>query len=254
MYKIVIPSYKRPKILFEKTLKLLQRLNVDFSTIDIVVETEEMRKEYLDYLPFNLNIIVSNTNGIKGKRNFIRKYYQQETDEDYLLCIDDDIDELYDMDTPITTTDFNEAVETGFVECEKKGYTMWGVSPFHNTFFLKNVVSYNLKYICGTFFGLIIDRSYDPLQTTFNHYEDFCFTCKHFLRDDGVVRLNWIAIKTKYFNPKGGITEWYGGKEERKKAQEEDAITFTEIYPKMARIIDKKYGKDIRLNPRYKAF
>ena len=90
------------------------------------------------------------------------------------------------------------------------------------------------------------------MTTKFNHYEDFCFTCQHFLRDGGVLRFNWIALKTKYFNPNGGITEWYGGKELRKVAQKKDALRFIEQYPGMAKIISKQYGTDLRLNHLYK--
>ena len=250
-YRICIPSYKRAKMINLKTLAFLNRLQVPIEGIDVVVETEEMKQDYLEENS-NLNIIVSNTNGIREKRNFIRNYYQFETDTRYLICIDDDMDNIMDMDKPITREAFIDATQQAFRLCEEKGLTLWGVSPFHNTFFMKRNISTNLKYICGAFFGLIIDRKYEPIFTTFNHYEDFCFTCQHFLRDNGTLRMNWLALKTKYFNPKGGITEWYGGKDKRAEAQETDASKFIELYPNMARIIKKKYGCDLRLNYRYK--
>ncbi len=250
MYKICVPSYKRPQIIKEKTLSLLNRLQINISEVDVIVETDEMAKEYKAVNP-DVNVIVSNTDGIREKRNFVREYYQNSTDVDYLLCMDDDLDEIFDYDKPITREAFIDCIETGFNTCEEKGLTIWGVSPFHNTFFLKKQISSNLKYICGAFFGIIIDRSHNPFTTKFNHYEDFCFTCQHFLRDGGVLRFNWIALKTKYFNPNGGITEWYGGKDARKEAQESDAKNFVDLYPRMARIIEKKYGFDLRLNPRY---
>lgn len=250
-YRICIPSFKRPKMINCKTLAFLNRLQIEGSNIDVIVETEEMKHDYLNENN-SLNVIVSNTNGIKEKRNYIRNYYQNETEVQYLLCMDDDLDELYDYDKPITREAFIEAIEDAFNECIEKGITLWGVSPFHNTFFLKKSKTTSLKYICGAFFGLIINRDEPPILTTFDHYEDFCFTCQHFRRDNGVLRLNWIALKTKYFNPQGGITEWYGGKEQRAMAQAEDANRFLELYPNMARIIKKNYGADLRLNHRYK--
>lgn len=250
-FHICIPSYNRPKVINEKTIAFLNRMGINDKFIDVIVETEEMKSEYLNINP-NLRIIVSNTNGIRSKRNFVRDYYQNGTEITRLVCADDDLDEIMDWDQPITPDRFYEIIEEGFKQCEEKGLTIWGVSPFHNTFFLKKNVSTNLKYICGAFFGLLIDREKPALKTTFDHYEDFCFTCQHFLRDGGVLRFNDIALKTKYFNPNGGITGWYGGKEERAKAQEKDAQRFIELYPEMAKIITKKYGADLRLNYRFK--
>ena len=247
MYKFVIPSWKRPTILKEKTLAFLKKMEVDKSLIDIVVETEVMKTEYLQENP-GYNVVVSNTFGIKGKRNFVRNYYQYKTDYDYIICIDDDIDDINDWDKPITSERFFNLIEEMFIQCELNGATMWGVSPFHNVFYMKQSITTSLKYICGAFFGLIIDRDHQPLQTDFDHYEDFCFSAQHFLRDKSVIRNNAISIKTKYFNPDGGITEWYGGKEQRKVAQKQDAIRFIELYPGMAKIINKKYGADLRLN------
>ena len=191
--------------------------------------------------------------GIKEKRNYVRNYYQLETNVITLLCIDDDMIDIMDYDTPLNGEGFREIVNMGFAECLKANCYLWGVSPFHNTFFLQKKVSTNLKYICGAFFGLIINRELPPLQTSIDHGEDFEFTCEHFIRDNAVVRLNWIALKTKYFNPKGGITEWYGGKDGRKVAQEKNCKWLQEKYgSKMVRLIVKKYGYDVRLNGYYK--
>ena len=251
-FHICVPSYNRPKVINEKTLSFLGRMGMNEKFIDIIVETEDMKVDYLNINP-KLNIIVSNTNGIKEKRNFVRSYYQNNTNITNLVCVDDDIDEIMDWDKPITQDRFYEVIEEGFKLCHEKKLCVWGVSPFHNTFFLKKNVSTNLKYICGAFFGLVIDRDKEVLQTSFDHYEDFCFTCQHFLRDGGVLRFNDVALKTKYFNPNGGITGWYGGKEERAKAQKQDALRFVELYPQMAKIITKKYGDDLRLNHRFKS-
>ena len=251
MYKFVIPSWKRPGILKEKTLAFLNRMEVPKDLIDIVVETEAMKTEYLEQNP-GYNIVVSNSFGIMGKRNFVRTYYQYKTDLDYIICIDDDIDDMFDWDKSITSDRFYQVIEELFIQCELNGATMWGVSPFHNTFYMKQSITTSLKYICGAFFGLIIDRDHPPLLTDYDHYEDFDFSCKHFLRDKSVIRNNGVSIKTKYFNPNGGITEWYGGKELRKVAQKKDALRFIEQYPGMAKIISKQYGTDLRLNHLYK--
>ena len=85
MYKVCVPSYKRPHILKQKTLKLLERLQNNLSEVDVIVETDEMAEEYRKHIGDEVNIIVSNTDGIKEKRNFVRDYYQNKTDVDYLI-------------------------------------------------------------------------------------------------------------------------------------------------------------------------
>ena len=251
-YRICIPSYKRPKIIKDRTLKLLDRLGIPSEGIDIIVETEPMAKEYNESPDNKYNIIVSNTNGIKDKRNFVRTYYQNETTLEYLICIDDDIEEIYDYDKSITRESFIDNVNTAFQQCIDDKITLWGISPYNNTFFLKKNTSKNLKYIAGGFFGLVIDRNYEPIQTTFNHYEDFCFSVQHFLRDNAVLRLNWLCVKTKYFG-EGGITEWYGGKSIRNEAMEKDADRFVELYSSnIAKKTKNKWGYGLKLNHYFK--
>jgi len=250
--RIVIPSWKREDIIKDKTLRLLKNYEVDDNEIDIVIETEEMKKDYILNLGESYNYIVSNTNGIGDKRNFIRDYYQNKTDKMFILSIDDDLDDIMDYNISLSGKRFREIVELGFRECEKNFSCLFGISPFHNTFFLKRNVSTNLKYICGAFFGLVIERSYEPIHTDLDHYEDFLFTIEHYKRDGAVIRLNDIALKTKYFNPKGGITEHLGGVEARKIEQKNNAFIMKARYGKAVRIITKNYGYDLRLNHHFK--
>ena len=99
---------------------------------------------------------------------------------------------------------------------------------------------------------MIIEREKEPLVTLFNHYEDLDFTCQHFLRDGGVLRYNYISASSKYLNPDGGITHWYGGKKKREEDQENGAVLMLLKYGKMCRAVKKKTGWDIRLNHQFK--
>ena len=71
------------------------------------------------------------------------------------------------------------------------------------------------------------------------------------MRDGGVLRNNGVCIVTKYFGD-GGINASYGGLEERKKDMEIQCKYLNERYGSMTRLIEKKYGYDIRLNGFYK--
>ena len=250
--RFIIPSYNRKHLIGDKTLALLKKYTVPKEHIEIVVETEKMKNEYLEEIGNDYKILVSNTDGIKEKRNWVRRYYQEETDYEYIICLDDDLNDMNNMGKSLTAEEFKELVEDGFNECEKRGLYLWGVVGFDNKFFMKDTVTTKLKTIIGAFWGLIIEREKEPLQTLFNHYEDLDFTCQHFLRDGGVLRYNNISISTKYFNPDGGITHWYGGKEKRQQDQENGAVLMLLKYGKMCRAIKKKIGWDIRLNHHFK--
>jgi len=251
-YRIVIPSYKRANILKDKTLKLLEQHNIDPMNIDILIATPSEGKEYKLVLPkkYHKCIIYHYQKGIGAVRNFIQGYYKYETKVKYLVSIDDDIDKILDWDKPIKNLD--EFINDMFVETEIRKLCLWGVSAYHNTFYMKKDISTNLKYICGAFFGLIIDRKKHDIQTEFDHFEDFAFSCEYFIRDGGVVRNNGVALVTKYFEQKGGICESYGGLENRKKDMKIGSQHFNNRYGDMCRIIEKAYGFDVRLNSRYK--
>ena len=138
-----------------------------------------------------------------------------------------------------------------FYETEVRKLCLWGVSAYHNTFFMKKDISSNLKYISGCFNGLIIDRTKHDILMDTDHIEDFQRTMEYFIRDKGVVRNNGVCVITKYF-ANGGINESYGGLENRKKDMKVASHYVKERYGDMCRVIEKAYGFDIRLNSRFK--
>ena len=211
-YQIAIPTFNRPKIIRERSLALLNRHNIDKNKIKIFVESEEMKESYGD-LSSQYEFIITGAKGICSTRNALQ-YYYFDKDIRNVLFMDDDIEDLMDMKNPLENLD--EFIINGFNETEKLGFNIWGVSPFHNTFYMKPITSTNLKYICGAFYGEIFDKNKDMVLSDVDHFEDFQKSMECFLRDGGVVRYNGIALKTKYFEQKGGICESVGGLPKRK--------------------------------------
>lgn len=254
-YRIAIPSFNRPQIIKNKTLKLLEEYKIPFDIIDVFIENQYQYDLYYESMVDNeiyhdLNLIITDTKGIGEKRNFIRNYYFHMYSR-YVLCIDDDLDQICEKvnDKSIEPIkDLNKMIIENFEITEKQNLNIWGVSAYHNPFFLKDNMTTNLKYICGAFYGLIIDKNKKPLQTKFNHYEDFEFSILHFQRDGGTVRFNKYCLITKYFG-EGGINESYGGLQNRKKDMEVAGKKFILLYSDYSRLIEKKYGFDIRLKP-----
>ena len=244
-YRIAIPTYCRPEDIKNKTLSLLEKHNISFNIIDIFVENQEQYNLYADVID-EIKIIITDTQGIGAKRNFIRRYYRNFMKHKYVLMIDDDVEDICDVDGQLN--DLNHFIKCGFRACEDRGLNLWGISNHGNTYFMKSGVSTNLKIIAGAWQGIIIDNKKEILQTYFDHFEDIDFTLKHFHRDGGVLRYNGIYLKTKYLCD-GGINMSYGGKTERMMAAEMDQLKID--WPGAVKITRNKHGINAQLNWRY---
>jgi hypothetical protein len=248
-YTIAIPSFSRSNILFSKTLPLLFRYNISKDKITIFLRDEQERKNYGEENLEGYKVVLTGCIGICETRNFLQFYYYDNLEYTNVLFIDDDIESIIENKLPIK--DLDNFIKEAFRETKTRKFNIWGVSPFHNHFFMKDTITDNLKYVCGAFYGEIFDREKYMILSDVGHGEDFQKTMECFIRDNGVVRYNGIAIKTKYFG-EGGINESYGGLENRQIAMERNVKYLKERYGSMCRIKIKDYGYDIRLNPYFK--
>ena len=251
--KIVIRSFKREKIIRDRTLKLLEKHKIPKDIIDIIVETDLMKINYEKVLGYDYNIIVSNTKGICEKRNFIRYYYRNETDLEEIMCIDDDIK---DVKAVFGTVNLLDLINRGFEFARKAKANLWGINHLNNPFFMKKQkpLLTKLTYIQGGFCGIIIDRSKESIVADVDCYEDFQFSCEHYLRDGAILKLNHFYIETEYDENVGGIREALGGKEKRIDESADTAIYMLNRYGNMLRLKNsKRYGVDLFMNPYYKS-
>lgn len=254
-YRIAIPTYNRPTLLKEKTLEYISRCDINSNNVDIFVENEEQLALYVENLNEDypeLNYIITHTSGICEKRNFVRWYYAKDRYKRYVFCMDDDIDtimdkggkELYELDDFITT---------GFLECDNVGATLFGISPLHNEFFLRDNISYKLNYVIGAFFGFVSEEGAEPYMTDMEHYEDFDFSLAHYFKDKKIVRYNGYGLKTKYFEDTGGITYQMGGIEARREYMKNNAQYMVDKWGESAvKITHNKWGVGLKLNHNHK--
>jgi len=247
-FVIAIPTYRRPKILIEKTLKVLKNYNIPNSQIIIFIKDQKELNDYTDIVA-NYKIILTDASGIMETRNFLQAFFYYETEFTNVLFMDDDIDSLWNMDKPLEN--FKEFVEFAFMETSRQGLNLWGISALHNPFYMSKKITKTLKYICGAVYGEIFDRTKYPVFADINHYEDHQKSMDCFIRDGGVMKFNWVGIKTKYFGV-GGINESMGGMEYRHIEMDNNAIWLAEKYNGMCKVMSKKWGTDLRLNYHYK--
>ena len=258
-YEVAIPSFNRPKLIKDKTLKLLGRLGIPNKPIKIFVGSQEQKKLYEKELGTSYVIIVTFSKGIMEKRNFLETYYREQTVFDRVLYCDDDLEDILILNKKnpkvcdsINKERFDSYISQIFDFTEYHGLSIFGVSSLHNPFYMSYNTTTNLKYISGAFKGQIIRRNRHEIHATISHFEDYQFACEFFLRDGGVVRSNHISIKTKYFIETGGICESMGGLAARKASMIPNSQYMVERYGPMVKVVDKKWGPELKLNYKYK--
>tara|TARA_R110000823_G_scaffold130767_2_gene259066 strand:+ start:510 stop:1244 length:735 start_codon:yes stop_codon:yes gene_type:complete len=201
MIVYAIPTYKRYQVVKDKTLSVLKRNKVSIKDIYVFVANKSEKMLYQNSLGNDYNLIVGVV-GIDKQRNYISNYFPV---GHKIVLLDDDITEITQLGNkklnPIK--DFKLFVKDAFAECEEHNLYMWGVYPVDNHYFMKNVITYDLRYIVGVLYG-IINRHSKDLKLWVAEKEDFLKTLQYFVKDGGVVRYNYIGIKTKYY-AEGGL-------------------------------------------------
>jgi hypothetical protein len=242
-YVVAIPSYKRSLLLSQKTLKMLSTGSVPSSCIYVFVANQLEAEEYKRST--SVKIVVGEL-GISQQRNFIANYFPRNT---LVVSIDDDVEGIYKKKgeglEKIENVDM--FFKAAFKQCMNAGLFLWGVYPVFNAFYMKHSITIDLRFILGTLFGFVSrpgDKSLKlSLETATK--EDFEQTILYFIKDGGVMRFNDVGLKTKFFNPNGGL----GGLEARFEKSELAAKALGEKYPSYGYLWKRKNGlAEFRLN------
>lgn len=241
-YVVAIPTYKRYVQVFEKSISTLINNKVPASKIHIFVANKKEAEEYKKALPKgSYHKIIVGVIGIQHQRNFIIDYFREGT---HVLFMDDDVERVDELkgNTFKQIQNLDKFIKSAFKECIKHGLYLWGIYPVRNEFFMKPrpQKSLDLRFILGTFYGQIIRHSKD-LITTLSEKEDIQNTILHYKKDGGVLRYEKVTIKTKYFNPKGGISALM--KNNRMKVNEESAKKLERLYPNYGHVWQRQNGK-----------
>jgi hypothetical protein len=234
-YILVIPSFKRPTTLLNKTYALLKRTNIFNSVKPIIWLNEgEDDTEYKTLFP-DCDIKYGGKS-IVEKRNLIQDSYPEGT---RIVMIDDDIKEMIvyqEGDTKRKVTDLNAVIQHAFSCCERFNTTLWGVYPIANPFFQSANYRTNLCYIVGAFFGVINSK----LSVTTNYAEDFERSIRYFIKENRVLRLEFIGIDTNYYKEKGGLQET---RTEEKNHNDKKIVV--EMFPELVKLCEKRGRTEI---------
>lgn len=219
LYQIAIPTFKREKIIINKTLNTLHKLNINPNIITLFVANKTEYIKYVNIVPKNLyGKIIIGKKGLKNQRNFIQNYYPEGT---YLVQIDDDIDNIVELSNKLgikitsskeyrkynkikTIESLDKFIKNAFEICIKNKAYLWGVYPVANAYFMNFNTDIGLKFIVGPFWGCIV-RHLNKLKLTINEKENVQRTLQYYTLDNKVIRFNNISIVTKYYKTLGGM-------------------------------------------------
>ena len=193
---------------------------------------------------------ITNEKGIGNNRQYIRRYYPNQTN---LIFLDDDIEKIFDKSSDDKVVkDLDSFFANGFKYCYNNNATLWGIPLIDNLYFMKDTISTNLKYI-GAVYGVILTQEVKDIEVDVDQWEDYVYSIEHFKLDKKVVRLNNYGIKSNWYNKNGGICSAMGGKENRLNMLEASADVICDKYKGF---VSKYYKKDglvnLRLNYRVK--
>tara|TARA_R110000824_G_scaffold373190_1_gene563460 strand:- start:44 stop:706 length:663 start_codon:yes stop_codon:yes gene_type:complete len=217
--------------------------------IRIFLKDEAELEKYTKSLGTDYTFEITGQGCIMATRNYLRHYYQHSEFEG-VLFMDDDLTDFTELGKPLSMP-FLDLIEYFFKETADRGLRYFGVNPSFNPFYWTDKIRTNLKYILGGFNGLIIDKDKDIIYCDIGHYEDYQFSLEHFLADGGIVSFDKYGIDTKRIQASGGIVGSIG-KEQRDIDRVENAHYLVGRYNGMCKIVEKKYGTDLRMNTRYK--
>lgn len=237
MWRIAIPSYKRPQQLRDATLALLQKHSVPAERIDVFVADAEQHAEYTSALVSGTygQLIIA-VPGMGAVRNFMTDYYEE---EQHILFIDDDITDFLTLtDAPFNLCQF---VDAAFAECAEQELRLWGIYPVANRYFMREGSTDGLTYIVGCFYGVINNRS---IHVSLDDKEDFERSILYYVADGGMLRYRWVAPRTRYYKNPGGMAVARTTQRILESAQK-----LSDTYPELCRLnLAKKSGHaEVRL-------
>lgn len=235
-FVVAIPSYNRENIISTKTLKTLKEGGVSPKKIYIFVANKQQYDLYDELVPKNLyNRLVIGKKGITNQRKFISQWFPE---GQYIVSIDDDVDEIQILnkkgDKLVKLEDINNFIISSYKLLKKEGLYIWGIYPVRNEFFMKPTITTDLRFIIGVLFGYINRHNkkiYPSIQS--ESKEDYEQTILYYKMDGGVLRYNFITTKTK-FNAEGGLGR------DRQKMNADAANYLKHKYPDIITIFHRK--------------
>jgi hypothetical protein len=241
-WKVVVPSYNRPEGFKEKTLATLKYHKIPASHIYLFVANDEQKTMYESVLKKDdVGHIIVGVKGLPEIRNFIFNYFPKNTK---LVSFDDDVRGFVRLEgdrvRPLRVPEFKQLVDMAFNTCDRVGAKFWGDYPVPNAFYMENSISYDLKFIMGSFWGCYNPGSDVQITIGNGEKEDYMRTIQFWERDGVVVRLNFWSHKTATYNEAGGLQS--DGVKARQEREIKTVDTMLKTWPQYIRRNPRRKG------------
>jgi len=254
-FKVIIPSYSRASIICEKTLRVLANATVPQENIYVfVLQSQECsyKTQIKNYNFDKINLISVNIDpGLDKMRNYITLYFPE---GEYLLHMDDDIDDILKLsiDTNIVDSkkagrykliskisEFIEIYNDAFNIIKNNNTALFGIYPVANGYFMKDLPEYtfDLRFCVGALWGSINDHS---IIIDIEEKEDVQRSIMYFMKYKKILRINNITIKTKYYKTKGGMQDRCIDDINRIESSKKSCTFLLEKYPEYTKLYTSK--------------
>lgn len=207
-FRIAIPTIARAETIKKKTINYLAKTDIDFKEVDLFLSDGNELEAYKESLKdYPINFIVTDKKHVNTQRNFMIDYYKE---GQLVLGIDDDIQSIemrISEKKTMPLLNLTEFVDQAFEISQSHKFDMWGVNAVLNPYFMRNNISFNLKYIVACFYGWRNTHERKAYVSTNPEYgkEDYERSIRYYMADGGLTRFNYISPKTKYYSEDGGI-------------------------------------------------
>ena len=207
-FRIAIPTIARAETIKKKTINYLAKTDIDFKEVDLFLSDGNELEAYKESLKdYPINFIVTNKKHVNTQRNFMIDHYKE---GQFVLGIDDDIQSIemrISEKKTMPLLNLTEFVDQAFEISQQHKFDMWGVNAVLNPYFMRNNISFNLKYIVACFYGWRNTHERKAYVSTNPEYgkEDYERSIRYYMADGGLTRFNYISPKTKYYSEDGGI-------------------------------------------------
>jgi len=204
VFKIVIPSKDRLKVLATKTLEFLAKTNLLYECeiyIFVNIDNFKQYSKYFNSMVYENIIIILGDDGLNAQRNCIRKYFDE---GEQLLILDDDLDDIRSLQ-PIPN--LYEYLDECFKKIKDNKILLGSINPTNNKYYCTNQELQGLYFCVGCFYLEINNHNpYLLLDTEeTSEKEDYIRTIKHYNLSGAVARFNGLCVKHRYNGSLGGM-------------------------------------------------
>ena len=237
-YVIAIRSHKRSDTIKNKTLRVLKESGIPDDRIYIFVGENE-KQTYRESLGDTYNIINGGDTGVDLCNRLIIDYFPE---NQYIIQCDDDINfvlKLKDKEDSekgvrqiingrvepqgLKSTNVLDLIIYGKNLMDKYLLNIWGLYPVVNSYFMKDDITLDLRFLIGRIFGF---NNTKDVITTDSCRDDYERSILYYIRDGGIIRLNNYVADADTYIGKGGLAE-----ERTIKMMSDSAISMINKYP-----------------------